>query len=145
MELDNNIYQLKITYLIDGKPKPYRVLEIEKHQSLTQLAEAILGSFNWDCNHCFGFYNNITNWTNSTIKYEEFVDLEDMEYFVSKNAKSPNKSTIKNAFKKTPTLLFLFDYGTEHLFKVKLVKQVDLVSSVKYPKIVESFGKLKKQ
>jgi hypothetical protein len=62
MLFDNDIYQFKITYLTDLKKQPYRIIEVEKHQTLTQFAEAILNSFNWGCIHCFGFYDNLRKW-----------------------------------------------------------------------------------
>lgn len=145
MVFNNDIYQLKITFLNGNKNQPYRVIEIEKYQNLTNLADTILSSFNLGNGHCFGFFNNLKTWTNSTIRYEQFVDLKDMQYGLSEYAKSPNKTTVEKAFTETPTLLFLYDYGAEFLFIVKLVEQVELVNLVKYPRTIKSAGKISKQ
>jgi len=55
-------YRFKITMkdgpfdLIEGKP--FSVLIIYGNQSLSTLAKAIIKSFNFYYDHCYGFYDN---------------------------------------------------------------------------------------
>lgn len=143
MIFNQNIYHFKVTCLNEGNGKPYRVIAIENHKNLTQLAEAILGSFKFNCDHCFGFYENIRNWTNSKLNYERFVDVD--VYTVADNPKSPDKTKIKKLFSSDVPMLFLFDYGHEWRFTVKLVGQSEPVQGKKYPLTLEKFGNAPKQ
>ena len=144
MIFHNDIYNFKVTCLIDGRDKPYRVIEIEKYKSLKNLAEAILGSFKFGCDHAFGFYDNLNSWIRSKVIYEHFVDLED-DYAAMDNAKSCDKSRIESVFKIGEPMLFLFDYGDEWRFKVQLVSQSEIKQGKTYPLTVEKFGKEPKQ
>ena len=143
MIFNEDIYHFKVTCLIDKKDKPYRVIAIEKHKNLTQFAEAILDSFKFGCNHCFGFYDNMRNWTNAKESYERFVDVD--KYFAQDNAKSPNKTTIETVFSTNKIMLFLFDYGAEWHFKVKLVGKSEPEPKKKYPLILQESGKAPKE
>lgn len=145
MKLYNtDIYHIKATCLIDGRDNPYRVVAIEKYKNLTNLAEAILGSFKFGCDHCFGFYDNIKNWTKSKVAYERFVDVE-QGYFAKDFAESPNETSIDKVFKDATPMLFLFDYGREWLFTVSLVNKSEIMQDKAYPYVIEEHGKVPKQ
>ena len=58
------------------KPKIYRTFEISAASSLYTLAQAIVGFFDFDFDHAFGFYSGLKgNIYRSPAKYELFVDL----------------------------------------------------------------------
>ena len=58
------------------RPKLYRDIEIDSGKSLYDLAEGIVGAFDFDLDHAFGFYSKLTKYClDSPIKYELFADL----------------------------------------------------------------------
>lgn len=59
--------------------KPHRLIAIESDDTLYDLAEAIVGSFNFDFDHAFGFYDNLRDPYRSKVQYELFAD-EDEEF-----------------------------------------------------------------
>lgn len=144
MNLHADIYHFKTTCLLDKKDNPYRIIAIEKYKNLTELSEAILNSFNFGCNHCFGFYDNIKTWANSKVCYEHFVDLED-GYAAAENAQSPKETTIETAFLKHNKFLFLYDYGDEWHFLVELINKSEIEEGKTYPFTLETHGKAPKQ
>jgi hypothetical protein len=55
----------------------YRDIEIGSEQSLSDLAWAIVGAFDFDADHAFGFYSKLTGrYTQSPERYELFADME---------------------------------------------------------------------
>lgn len=96
--------------------RPYRVLAIPERFALYDLAEAILDSFDFYFDHCFGFYNDIKRWTESKEGYELFADIGEESRF--EGVKRTKTSRVFDAIKKK--MLFLFDYGDEWLFVVEL-------------------------
>jgi len=111
---------------------PYRVLAVPGNLTLYRLAKAILDSFDFDFDHAFGFYNNIKNWTKSDIKYELNPDGD------AKSVKRTRVEKVFNRMKKK--MLFLYDYGDEWHFIVKLVGRESPKKGIKYPVVVESVG-----
>lgn len=142
---NKNVYQLKVTFLNGNKKQPYRVIEIIKVDNLTNLFVGVITSFDMYFGHCFGFYNNIKNWTNSTICYEQFVDDKDLKYFAKENAKSTDNTTIQTMLKQNPKMLLLYDYGTEKHFLIELIKEVELLPNTEYPRTVKQSGKVSKK
>src|SRR2546429_5395294 len=55
----------------------YRDIEIETSKSLYGLAEAIVGAFDFDFDHAFGFYSGLTpaRMTRQHPRYELFADM----------------------------------------------------------------------
>lgn len=144
MEFDNDIYQLKITFLNGIKNQPYRIIEVEKNHSLTSLFEAIITSFDMYFGKLFGYYNNIKNWTKATVLYEHYVDDEELEYFARENAQSTDKTMIETMLKQNPKMLLLYDYMTEKRFLIELINEVPLLPNTEYPRTVKKFGKVSK-
>ena len=121
----------------DTSGKPYRVIAIPEDFTLYQLAMAIVDSFNFDFDHSFGFYNNIKQWTNSTVKYELHPDFD---------AKGVESIKVKEVFNRIRRkVLFLFDYGDSWYFVVELVGREKPEENVKYPMVKESVGESPKQ
>jgi len=97
---------------------PYRVLAVTEDFTLYQFAKTILASFDFDCDHAFGFYNNLTHYSHSDEGYEIFSDDEMGSGSDYPGVKKTNVNTVFTAIKKK--MLFLFDYGDEWYFRVEL-------------------------
>jgi hypothetical protein len=68
------------TFRVSLKPKLYREIEIEGNRSLGDLAEAIVGAFDFSFDHAFGFYSKLTGrYHESPEQYELFADMEDTD------------------------------------------------------------------
>ncbi|AWR86119.1 hypothetical protein Mtai_v1c08750 [Meiothermus taiwanensis WR-220] len=59
--------------------KPHRLIAIKSDDTLYDLAEAIVKSFDFYFDHAFGFYDNLRNPFRSKVQYELFADEEDEE------------------------------------------------------------------
>lgn len=142
MSSTQNIFHFKITILKDGKPSSYRIIALDKNTSLYTFAEVILENFNFNCDHCFGFYDNTDDWFDSKDFYELFVDLDEES---GEGAKSVKQNTIGTAFAIRKNMLFFFDYGKEWKFLIELLEKKESESGCRYPKLIESKGKAPKQ
>ena len=120
------------------RPKLYRDIEIDSGKSLYDLAEGIVGAFDFDLDHAFGFYSKLTGYYhNSPIKYELFADLEGGE----SDAGSVKRTKVAQAFPDVGSkMLFLFDYGDQWQFKVEVIGLGEKVPKARYPKVIKSVG-----
>ncbi len=119
-----------------------RQVAVSGNKSLLYLAQVILDSFNFDCDHCFGFYGDIDKHPGreQTEVYEAFVDA-DIEP-TNDCAKSVERTKISTVFKKVgKKMLFMFDYGQDWRFVVKLKEKRDTGPKEKLPGILKSVGK----
>jgi hypothetical protein len=110
----------------------YRDIEIETSKSLYRLAEAIVGAFDFDFDHAFGFYSGLTpaKMTRQHPRYDLFADMGDADPGVI----SVKKTNISRAFPVIGhTMLFLFDYGDDLHFRVSLKATGTKVAKVRYP------------
>jgi hypothetical protein len=126
---------LIIRAALAGKLSIYRDIEIEASKSLYRFAEAILSAFRFNFDHAFGFYSGLkpTTMMRLSPRYELFADLGDADPGVL----SVKKTKVGQAFPAIGhTMLFLFDYGDEWLFRVKLEKTGKKIAKVGYPRIV---------
>ncbi|MDI6739343.1 MAG: hypothetical protein QME74_03150, partial [Candidatus Edwardsbacteria bacterium] len=64
-----------------AKRNTYRVIAIRPDASLYQLAQAIIKSFDFDFDHCFGFYAG-PSWRKATEGYELFSDIGEESRFL---------------------------------------------------------------
>jgi Plasmid pRiA4b ORF-3-like protein len=122
----------------------YRDIEIESSKSLYQLAEAIVAAFGFDFDHAFGFYSGLTpaKMTRVDPRYELFVDMGDADPGVL----SVKKTRVAQAFPEIGhTMLFLFDYGDDWLFRVRLEKAGKKIPKVRYPRVVATRGEAPEQ
>ena len=133
------IYLIKATlsdWLSRVGGQPYRVLAIPEGLTLYNLAEAIVDSFDFIFDHCFGFYNNIKRWTDSDEGYELFADIGEESRF-----KGVEKTKVNKVFDKIgKKMLFLFDYGYEWHFIVELIGVESHKEVEKYPFVLGSVG-----
>ena len=73
--MKTNIFKV---HLLDN-PKIIREIEVPENLNLYKLAEAIIGAYDYNFDHAFGFFSTISEsgYFNSEQKYELFTDLED--------------------------------------------------------------------
>lgn len=128
------------THLFRDK-KISRDIEIKENASLYKLAEAIVGAYDFDFDHAFGFFSTIgERYFDSERKYELFTDMKsrDIEPI---GAESVKKTKIGEVWKNiSDKMLFLFDYGDERLFVVELAAFGATELKVKYPRVLQSKG-----
>jgi Plasmid pRiA4b ORF-3-like protein len=132
-----------IRVALDGAASIYRDIEIETSKSLYRLAEAIVSAFGFDFDHAFGFYSGRPYAEKHRHpRYELFADMGDADAGVL----SVKKTKIAQAFPAVGhSLLFLFDYGDDWLFRVKLKATGKKVAKVRYPRVVASHGEAPEQ
>ena len=120
------------------KPKLYRDIEIEGTRSLGDLAEAIVGAFDFSFDHAFGFYSKLTgSYHQSPEQYELFADMEDAD----SDAESVERTKVAQVFAMVgKKMLFLFDYGDEWRFQVELVRLGEKTPKTRYPKLLSTVG-----
>ncbi|MBU1991655.1 plasmid pRiA4b ORF-3 family protein, partial [Patescibacteria group bacterium] len=140
-------YIFEITLLCN--PKILREIEILENSSLYKLAKTIIKSYNFDFDHCFGFFNKIAdNYFDSKKKYELFTDLieEGMEDIEPTGAGNVKKTKINEVWQNiNDKMIFLFDYGDNWKFIVKLVIVNKKDAKKKYPRIIKRIGRAPKQ
>jgi hypothetical protein len=135
---------LTIRAALNGKATIYRDIEIEGSNSLYRLAEAIVAAFGFDFDHAFGFYSGLKPATmmRTNPRYELFADMGDADPGVL----SVKKTKVAQAFPAIGhTMLFLFDYGDDWLFRVTLEKTVKKTGKFRYPRIVATHGEAPEQ
>jgi hypothetical protein len=124
---------------LQGSAAIYRDIELDPAKSLCVLAEAIVSSFNFDFDHAFGFYTGLTpaKMHKTFPKYELFADMGD----AAPGVLGVKKTGISQAFPEVGhTMLFLFDYGDDWLFRVTLRALGKKVAKVRLPRIVATRG-----
>ena len=124
---------------LEGEPSIYRDIEIEASKSLYRLAEAIVSAFDFDFDHAFGFYTGLTPaaMMHTPPKYELFADMGEADPGVF----GVKKIKVAQAF---PTIghsmIFLFDYGDDWRFRVRLKGAAKKIAKVRYPRIIATHG-----
>jgi hypothetical protein len=116
----------------------YRDIEIVSAKSLYHLADAIVGAFDFYFDHCFGFYSgtNPRTMLDQQPQYELFKDIGE-----ESKAKSVKKTKVASAFPEIGyTLVFLFDYGDEWLFRVETLGMGLKGDGIQYPRVVGKKG-----
>jgi hypothetical protein len=124
---------------LEGEPSIYRDIEIEPSKSLYVLARSIVKAFGFDFDHAFGFYSGLTpaRLMKAYPRYELFADMGDADAGVL----GVKKTVISQAFPALGhTMVFLFDYGDEWHFRVKLKATGTKLAKVRYPRVIETRG-----
>jgi hypothetical protein len=131
------------TFRVSLKPKLYREIEIEGNRSLGDLAEAIVGAFDFSFDHAFGFYSKLTGrYHESPEQYELFADMEDTD----SDAGSVERTKISQAFATVgKKMLFVFDYGDEWRFQVQLFALGEKTPKTRYPRLIAAVGEAPSQ
>lgn len=134
----------KTDYIFDVRFEDcLRKIQIGGDKTLYHFAEAIIKAFDFDFDHCFGFYDNF-RYPGSEKSYELFVDIG--EEPVTPSAKGVKKTKVSQAFQNPgEKMVFLFDYGDEWHFSVELKEIKDAGKGSSKPVILESIGKAPEQ
>jgi len=120
---------------------PYRLLAVPSNYSLYKFANVIIDSFDFDFDHCFGFFDNLKNIFDSIEGYELFADIGEETDF-----KSVKKNKIEKVFESPKKkMCFIFDYGDDWRFITEFIKDEQVEDLNKFPKILETFGKSPEQ
>ena len=130
-------------------PEISREIQIPENANLYKLAEAIVNAYNFDLDHCFGFFSNITEsrYFDSEKKYELFTDLiEEGEDLEPTGAGSVKRTKVNGVWKNiNDRMMFLFDYGDNWHFLVQLINFGEKKREIKYPRILKKIGKAPRQ
>jgi len=128
----------------DFEGKVSRIIRIDGLKNLYTFAKVITKAFNFNFDHCFGFYDNFERYGDSKMSYELFVDVgEAPETPICKGVKSIK---IRQVFKEPgDKRLFLFDYGDGWCFRVELKEIVDAERGALKPKVLQKIGKAPQQ
>jgi len=145
---NKSLYHFKATLQTDfegrGKYKPYREIGIFSNQTLSTLAEVIVGSFNFQLDHCYGFYDHLSNPFKAVNKYELFTELDDVEH--TPGAKGVYHTKLPKVFTEVgKKMLFIFDYGVNWEFIVRLTNITEQHKNNKNFSITKIFGKVPDQ
>ena len=130
-------------------PEISRMIEIPENANLYKLAEAIVGAYNFNFDHCFGFFSEINGnrYFDSERKYELFTDLiEEGESLEPTGAGSVKKTKISEVWQNIgDKMMFLFDYGDNWHFLIELINFGEKRLKQKYPRILKKIGRGPKQ
>lgn len=128
--------QKAITFQVERGDFSATLVHSEKH-TLRDLAETILKAVKFDCDHCYGFYNNLKNPYRSTEEYTLFADI-------GQEAKVGDTGVcgtdLIHVFQPKKKLLFHFDYGDDWHFIVTCLKIEETKSQFRKPKILDPKG-----
>ena len=112
----------------------WRDFDIDGSDTLEDLAVAILTAFEFECDHCYGFYRKLKgNKSDSDEIYELFADMEGGS--CNERAKGVQDTIIREVFSPKKRMLFLFDYGDNWGFLLTCTGTVKPETGVQYPHI----------
>jgi hypothetical protein len=132
-EIQTHIFRVSLP----GEADIYREIEVEGGKPLYDLAEAIVSAFDFDFDHAFGFYTGTKPRTmlRTDPRYELFADMGDSD------ARSVKKTRIRDAFPAVGSAMtFLYDYGEDWQFRIKLVGLGRKTPKIRYPRVLTSKG-----
>jgi len=119
--------------------KIIRRIQIPGSKSLYNLAKVIIDAFDFQLDHCFGFYDNFRDKRNCRKVFELFVDIGEEARLKAKGVK---KTKIFQAFDGVgEKLIMLFDYGDGWQFNVVLKEIRKDAKGATKPVVLESVGK----
>jgi hypothetical protein len=111
----------------------WRDLEIGGSDTLEDLAVAILGAYEFSCDHCYGFYSKLKGRSSESDEiYELFEDME--EGSGSDNAKGVQDIRIDEVFSPKKQMRFLFDYGDGWEFILTCNSIMEPALGAQYPR-----------
>ena len=120
---------------------PYRIFEIDSQMGLKDFGIFILGLFNFDFDHMFGFYNHMKQFYKAKQSYVFPSFLKDIERFsvYGRESFDLTQYVIEDLFlKRRQKWMMLFDYGDEWIFHAQLLKIKETKSRIIKPKLIES-------
>ena len=115
-----------------------RKIQIAPTKTLYNFAKVIIEAFDFEFDHCFGFYDTLKDRKNSKKMFELFVDIGEES---RPQAKGVKKTKIAQAFNDIgEKMIFLFDYGDGWQFNVELKEKRKADKMDLKPKVLESIG-----
>lgn len=128
-------------------PKILREIEVSGNINLYKLAEAIISAYNFDFDHCFGFFSKITaGYFDSEKRYELFTDIEESETIEPSESGSVERTKISEVWQNIGgKMMFLFDYGDNWQFVVELKGFGEKEMNKKYPRVLKKIGRAPRQ
>ena len=129
----------------------YREIEILVGYSLSSFAEGIVTVFNFDFDHAFGFYSDLTDaYLQSRVRYELFADMDDADSYADASGEAKGLSVKKTKVGKAFTepgqkMQFIFDYGDEWRFLVELIGAGEKKKGRRYPLVLKEVGEAPEQ
>jgi hypothetical protein len=127
----------KIRIILDAKEDIFRDLEIEAHNTLEELHNAITQAFGFLGNEMASFYTCDEEW-----KQEEEIALFDMSESGS-DVRLMNETFLEDTLtENSPKLIYVYDFLSMWTFFVELADIVEKEDGRAYPNILFSFGEL---
>ena len=120
------------------RPAVHRDIEIDSAKSLAKLAEAIVGAFDFEFDHAFGFYAEMEGRAvmRGRPAYELFADMGE-----ATKTRSVKKTKVAEAFAEVGrAMTFLFDYGDEWMFRVEVTALGRKEPKARYPRVLAKAG-----
>ena len=112
----------------------YRHIQINENATLYHLHKVILDSFEFDDDHMHAFYMSNRAWDEETEFVSPGGDLDDERGF------SNEAKLSKFHLKKSDKFLYIFDFGDEWRFQIKVLRVID--ESTKKPVVLKSKGSI---
>jgi hypothetical protein len=131
-----SIFRVRILggfYAPPGAPSIWREVELAADQTLAELGERIPAAFGFDDDHLWSFFLSGRPWDRAS----EYARLPDPP--VGGRKRGADGLRVGDAPAKKE-FLFLFDYGDEWHFGVKLVRTSVVEAGARYPRVVASRG-----
>lgn len=129
------IYKVRI--ILDAKEDIFRDIEIDANDSLEEFHNAISQSFGFLGNEMASFYTCDEEW-----KQDEEIALFDMSENDS-DVRLMNENYLEDVLtKKTPKLIYVYDFLNMWTFFVELADIVGNEPGISYPNVLFSFGEL---
>lgn len=146
-----NVYTFGVVLgLIDEeghREKIMREIAVSGNKPLSHLAEVILLAYQFECDHCYGFYSDLVprRGVAPDEVYELFADLGNCEPTYP-HALGVEKTEIRQAFSIVgKKMRFLFDYGDDWNFFITLTDIRDPQPAEMVPAVLRSIGEAPEQ
>jgi hypothetical protein len=120
-------------YAPPGAPGIWREVELAADQTLAELGERIPAAFGFDDDHLWSFFLTGKPWDRGS-EYARVPDPPSGRHKRGPDGLRVGDTPAKKEF------LFLFDYGDEWHFGVKLVRTGEVEPGARYPRVVASQG-----
>ncbi|MBI4896460.1 MAG: hypothetical protein HY832_02830 [Candidatus Aenigmarchaeota archaeon] len=121
-----------------------RRIEMLENHALVDLHNAIQKAIGWTDPHLYSFFMDNKAWKNEDMEYTSpYADRDTLELA----GQNPNIATVtirKLALKPRQKFLYVFDFGEDHHFKIKVVG-FDTAKNLEYPRLIHSEGRAPKQ
>jgi hypothetical protein len=120
-----------------------RKIEMKETQTMDELSKTIIHkSFKWDDPHLFSFFMDNKTWEGNRDK--EYASHPEPDQF----GRCPHSSNIQLKefnLQKKQKFMFVYDYGDDHQFCIKVDDFGDIQKDTIYPRILEEKGKTPRQ